>query len=84
MKLKEFKTVGELVKILQTLPQDTKIVSRGLSGYKLGKLMNFSTRNFYIKQCTTVDCFDNEEETDHVIPLLSEQEEENTIKAIVL
>ena len=83
MKLKEFETIGELVKFLQTLPQDTKIVSRGLSGYKLGKLINFSTRNFCIKQCTTVDCFDNEE-TDHVIPLLSEQEEENAIKAIVL
>ena len=83
MKLKEFKTIGELVKFLQTLPQDTKIVSRGLSGYKLGKLINFSTRNFCIKQCTTVDCFDNEE-TDRVVPLLSEQEEENTIKAIVL
>ena len=83
MKLKEFETIGELVKFLQTLPQDTKIVSRGLSGYKLGKLINFSTRNFCIKQCTTVDCFDNEE-TDRVVPLLSEQEEENTIKAIVL
>lgn len=83
MKLKEFETIGELVKFLQTLPQDTKIVSRGLSGYKLGKLINFSTRNFCIKQCTTVDCFDNEE-TDRVVPLLSEQEEENAIKAIVL
>ena len=83
MKLKEFETIGELVKFLQTLPQDTKIVSRGLSGYKLGKLINFSTRNFCIKQCTTVDCFDNEE-TDRVVPLLSEQKEENAIKAIVL
>ena len=83
MKLKEFETIGELVKFLQTLPQDTKIVSRGLSGYKLGKLINFSTRNFCIKQCITVDCFDNEE-TDRVVPLLSEQEEENAIKAIVL
>lgn len=84
MKLKEFKTVGELVNFLQTLPQDTKIVSRGLSGYKLGKLINFSARNFYIKQCITVDCFGSEDTTNRIIPLLSEQEEENTIKTIVL
>ena len=84
MKLQEFKTVGELVKFLQTLPQDTKIVSRGLSGYKLGKLINFSTRNFYINQQTIVDCFGNGEATKHIFPLFSEQDKDNIFKAIVL
>lgn len=85
---KNYKTVGELIDILSTVPRDTLIITKNSNtmekiGFQIGDTINIELRKFKTEKRWTCDAFDGTNYSYDAI-LSAKDSDENTFEGLYI